>query len=66
MDWIKNKLFGEEIRYNKVYYGAKAPSPKKGWLRKSALLVGDLWFDTKNENRPHAWTGNVWRRLGSD
>jgi hypothetical protein len=66
LKWLKTKLYGKVLAYNSVYYGDKAPNPKKGWLKKSALREGDLWFDTKNSNRPHSWTGNVWRRLGVD
>lgn len=66
MDWIKRKLYGEEPKRSVIYQGAKVPNPKRGWLRKSALLEGNLWVDTKNSNRVHVWTGNVWRRLGAD
>lgn len=66
MEWIKNKLFGEESSPAKIYYAAKVPNPKKGWLRKSALRSGDLWIDTKNGNRSHVYTGNTWRRLGTN
>jgi hypothetical protein len=65
MEWLKRKLYGEEPTRSVVYSGAKAPDPRKGWLRKSALLRGHLWINTKT-NRVHIWTGNTWRRLGVD
>ena len=65
-EWLKTKLYGKTLAKNHVYYAPKAPNPRKGWLRKSALRVGDLWIDTKTSNRAHTWTGNVWRRLGVD
>jgi len=64
MEWLKALLYGKKLAYNNVYYMSKAPNPKKGWLRKSALKKGDLWFDTNEA--PHVWTGEHWKTLGTD
>lgn len=67
MEWFKTKLYGKRVAYNSVYYAPKPPNPKKGWLRKTALMQGDLWFDTAAKTpKPHAWSDGRWKKLGTD
>ena len=40
---------------NKVFYTASAPT---------AVSVGDLWFDTDEENKLSKWNGTVWEAFG--
>jgi hypothetical protein len=64
MEWLKTLLYGKKLTHNRVFYMSKAPNPKKGWLKKSALMVGDLWFDTSHT--PHVWADGRWKKLGTD
>jgi len=67
MEWLKVKLYGKVRAYNNVYYKSKAPTPKKGWLRKSDLMLGDLWFSTSDvPPTAHVWSDGRWKRLGID
>jgi hypothetical protein len=40
---------------NKVFYAASAPT---------AVSVGDLWFDTAQENKLSKWNGSAWEAFG--
>ena len=40
---------------NKVFYTASAPT---------AVSVGDLWFDTDEDNKLSKWNGTVWEAFG--
>lgn len=67
MEWLKTLLYGEKVRYNSVYYQPKPPNPKRGWLKKSALITGDLWYDTLNGNTTYVWRSDgVWERVRSN
>jgi hypothetical protein len=41
---------------NKVYRQATAPS--------GTLAVGDLWFNTSEDNKPNRWNGSAWEAYG--
>ena len=41
---------------NKVYRQASAPT--------GTLAVGDLWFNTAQDNKPNRWNGTVWEDYG--
>lgn len=41
---------------NKVYRQASAPT--------GTLAVGDLWFNTAQDNKPNRWNGSVWEDYG--
>ena len=40
---------------NKVFYAASAPT---------AVSVGDLWFDTDEDNKLSKWSGSAWEAFG--
>lgn len=39
----------------KVYYQTSAPS--------GDLLIGDLWYDTDDNNTPYVWIGSAWTKV---
>lgn len=41
---------------NKVYRQATAPT--------GTLAVGDLWFNTSEDNKPNRWNGSAWEAYG--
>lgn len=65
MEWLKHLLYGQRRSYNSVYYSDTAPNPKQGWLRKSALRTGDLWFDPPHFDRSRVWSDGAWKEVGN-
>ncbi len=57
--WVQDQLqAGGEG--NQVIRSETAPTERPGG---DALVEGDLWVDTSNNENPHSWSGTAWLRL---
>ena len=57
--WVQDQLqAGGEG--NQVIRSETAPTERPGG---DALVEGDLWIDTSNNENPHSWSGTDWLRL---